>query len=121
MRTSKSVLSSAEVLDLIENLCIKSSATPRSILILKTDPLVEMVINIGFATIDALIGAGDYGQSILTGIRLDDYNLIVEGAIPAALLAKETFELHEKRTSLSWTSRAVKDLRGKSTSDTRLD
>lgn len=47
----------------------------------------SMVINIGIATIDALIGAGDYGQSILTGIRLDDYNLIMVGAIPAALLA----------------------------------
>lgn len=84
----------------------------------------SMVINIGFATIDALIGAGDYGQSILTGIRLDDYNLIMEGAIPAALLAflaQEIFELREKKTSLSWTSRAVKDLHGKSTSETRLD
>ena len=60
----------------------------------------SMVINIGFATIDALIGTGDYGQSILTGIRLDDYNLIMEGAIPAALLAflaQEIFELHEKK------------------------
>lgn len=43
MGTSKSLLSSAEVLDLIKNSCIKSNATPRSILILKTDPLVEVV------------------------------------------------------------------------------
>ena len=35
----------------------------------------------------ALIGAGGYGQPILTGIRLDDTSLILEGAIPAALLA----------------------------------
>jgi osmoprotectant transport system permease protein len=34
-----------------------------------------------------LIGAGGYGQPILTGIRLDDLGLILEGAIPAALLA----------------------------------
>jgi osmoprotectant transport system permease protein len=45
------------------------------------------VINVGTATIGALIGAGGYGQSILTGIRLDDHRLILEGAIPAALLA----------------------------------
>ena len=45
------------------------------------------VINIGFATLGALIGAGGYGQPILTGIRLNDYGLILEGAIPAALLA----------------------------------
>jgi osmoprotectant transport system permease protein len=46
-----------------------------------------VVINIGFATLGALIGAGGYGQPILTGIRLDDTSLILEGAVPAALLA----------------------------------
>lgn len=45
------------------------------------------VINIGTATLGALIGAGGYGQPILTGIRLDDTALILEGALPAALLA----------------------------------
>jgi osmoprotectant transport system permease protein len=45
------------------------------------------VINIGTATLGALIGAGGYGQPILTGIRLDDIGLILEGAIPSALLA----------------------------------
>jgi osmoprotectant transport system permease protein len=45
------------------------------------------VINVGTATLGALIGAGGYGQPILTGIRLDDIALILEGAVPAALLA----------------------------------
>jgi len=45
------------------------------------------VINIGTATLGALIGAGGYGQPILTGIRLNDVSLILEGAVPAALLA----------------------------------
>ncbi|MEM8484944.1 MAG: glycine betaine ABC transporter substrate-binding protein [Bacteroidota bacterium] len=45
------------------------------------------IINIGTATLGALIGAGGYGQPILTGIRLDDTALILEGAIPAAVLA----------------------------------
>ncbi|MEO5560262.1 MAG: glycine betaine ABC transporter substrate-binding protein [Dokdonella sp.] len=45
------------------------------------------VINVGTATLGALIGAGGYGQPIVTGIRLDDIGLILEGAIPAALLA----------------------------------
>jgi osmoprotectant transport system permease protein len=45
------------------------------------------VINIGTATLGALIGAGGYGQPILTGIRLNDIGMILEGAIPAALLA----------------------------------
>jgi osmoprotectant transport system permease protein len=45
------------------------------------------VINVGTATIGALIGAGGYGQPILTGIRLADNRLILLGAVPAALLA----------------------------------
>ncbi len=46
------------------------------------------VINVGTATIGALIGAGGFGQPILTGLRRDDRSMILfEGAIPAALLA----------------------------------
>jgi osmoprotectant transport system permease protein len=45
------------------------------------------VINVGGATLGALVGAGGYGQPILTGIRLDDTGLILEGAVPSALLA----------------------------------
>lgn len=45
------------------------------------------VINVGTATIGALIGAGGYGQPIITGIRLADFWLILQGAVPAAVLA----------------------------------
>ena len=45
------------------------------------------VINIGTATLGALIGAGGYGQPIMTGLRLNDEWLMLEGALPAALLA----------------------------------
>lgn len=57
------------------------------------------VLNIGFATLGALVGAGGFGQPILTGIRLDDYSLILEGAIPAAMMAivaQLSFEALEK-------------------------
>lgn len=57
------------------------------------------VINIGFATLGALIGAGGYGQPILTGIRLNNYALILEGALPAAVLAlvaQGLFEIAER-------------------------
>ncbi|MGI6458234.1 MAG: glycine betaine ABC transporter substrate-binding protein [bacterium] len=47
----------------------------------------SVVINIGTATLGALIGARGLGQPILTGIRLDNLSLILQGAIPAALLA----------------------------------
>lgn len=45
------------------------------------------VINVGAATIGGLIGAGGYGAPIMTGLRLMDMSLILQGAIPAALLA----------------------------------
>ncbi len=45
------------------------------------------VINVGTATLGALIGAGGYGQPILTGVRLADTGIILEGAVPAAVLA----------------------------------
>ena len=58
-------------------------ATPSILSGIKT----AAVINVGTATIGALIGAGGYGQPILTGIRLDDIGLILQGAVPAAAMA----------------------------------
>jgi osmoprotectant transport system permease protein len=45
------------------------------------------VINIGTATLAAFIGAGGLGEPIVTGLALNDTKLILEGAIPTALLA----------------------------------
>ena len=46
-----------------------------------------VVINIGTATLGGFIGAGGYGDPIFTGIRLARNDLILEGAVPAALMA----------------------------------
>lgn len=46
-----------------------------------------LTINIGTATLAAFIGAGGLGESIITGITLNDNNMILRGAIPAAVLA----------------------------------
>jgi osmoprotectant transport system permease protein len=45
------------------------------------------VISIGTATLAALIGAGGLGEPIISGLNLNDHVTILEGAIPAALLA----------------------------------
>jgi len=45
------------------------------------------IINIGTAVLGALIGAGGFGEAILTGIRLNDPSLTLQGALPAALMA----------------------------------
>ncbi len=45
------------------------------------------VINIGTATLAAFIGAGGLGDFIVAGLALNNTQLILQGAIPAALLA----------------------------------
>jgi osmoprotectant transport system permease protein len=45
------------------------------------------IISIGTATLAALIGAGGLGEPIISGLNLNDNATILEGAIPAALLA----------------------------------
>ena len=45
------------------------------------------VINIGTATLAAFIGAGGLGDPIVTGLSLNDVSFILQGAIPAAILA----------------------------------
>ena len=57
------------------------------------------VINVGFATLGGLIGAGGYGQAIMSGLDKNDNALIFEGAIPAvamALLVQGFFEIVER-------------------------
>ena len=48
------------------------------------------VICIGTATLAAFIGAGGLGDPIVTGLSLNDTGLIMQGAVPAALLAVVT-------------------------------
>ncbi len=45
------------------------------------------VIAVGTATLAALIGAGGLGEPIISGLNLNDHATILEGAVPAALLA----------------------------------
>jgi osmoprotectant transport system permease protein len=45
------------------------------------------VISVGSATLAALIGAGGLGEPIISGLNLSDHATILQGAIPAALLA----------------------------------
>jgi osmoprotectant transport system permease protein len=57
------------------------------------------VINIGNATLGGIIAAGGYGQPIFVGLNRNDSSLILEGAIPAVLLAlvvQGLFELAER-------------------------
>lgn len=45
------------------------------------------VINVGTATVAAFIGAGGLGERIVAGLAVNDTDLALAGALPAALLA----------------------------------
>lgn len=58
------------------------------------------VISIGTATLAAFIGAGGLGEPIVVGLSLNDSDMILRGAIPAALLAIMTefcFEILQRK------------------------
>ncbi len=48
---------------------------------------ISVIINIGTAMIGAVIGAGGLGSPIIAGLVRDNLAFIIEGALPAALLA----------------------------------
>jgi osmoprotectant transport system permease protein len=57
------------------------------------------VTSVGTATIAAFIGAGGYGERITVGLALNDNDMLLAGAIPAALLAlvaQGMFEMAER-------------------------
>lgn len=57
------------------------------------------VINVGTATLAALIGAGGLGEPIISGLNLNDHATILQGAIPAAVLAllvQSSFDLLDR-------------------------
>ncbi|MFP8488571.1 glycine betaine ABC transporter substrate-binding protein [Gracilimonas sp. Q87] len=96
----QTTMESARALGLPNSVILKKIELPLAIPTILAGIKTSAVINVGTATLGALIGAGGYGQPILTGIRLDSISLILEGAIPAALLAllvQGFFDLVERK------------------------
>jgi osmoprotectant transport system permease protein len=62
---------------------------------------IATTIAIGTATIAAFVGAGGYGERIVTGLAINDRDLLLAGALPAAALAlvsEAFFELVARST-----------------------
>ncbi|MGO4328032.1 glycine betaine ABC transporter substrate-binding protein [Cupriavidus sp. 2TAF22] len=71
---------------------------PLSMPVLLAGVKTATIISVGTATIAAFVGAGGYGERIVTGLALNDDRLLMAGAIPAAVLAlvvQGGFELAE--------------------------
>lgn len=60
---------------------------PLSVQIILAGVRISVIINIGTAMIGAVIGAGGLGSPIIAGLVRDNLAFIIEGALPAALLA----------------------------------
>jgi osmoprotectant transport system permease protein len=56
---------------------------------------IATAIAIGTATIAAFVGAGGYGERIVTGLAINDSDLLLAGALPAAALALVSEALFE--------------------------
>ena len=94
-----SVRESADALGLTAAARLRLVELPMSARAILAGIKTSAVINVGTATIGAIIGAGGYGQPILTGLELRNTSLILQGAVPAALLAllvQGLFELAER-------------------------
>jgi len=83
----KATIESADVLGLGRRARLRLVEFPLALPSILSGVKTAAVINVGTATIGAFIGAGGYGAPILTGIRLSSIPLILQGAVPAALLA----------------------------------
>ena len=89
---------------------------PLAMPVIITGVRVAMVIAIGVATIAAAVGAGGLGVYIFRGLRQYDNNLLLAGAVPAALMALSAdfgLGLLEKHFSLAGRRKTSAGSRGK--------
>jgi osmoprotectant transport system permease protein len=64
------------------------------------------VINVGTATIAAFIGAGGFGERIAQGLALNDHDMLLAGAVPAAGLALAVHFAFEAFSGSRWRGEA---------------
>ncbi|HSN09530.1 MAG TPA: ABC transporter permease/substrate-binding protein [Hanamia sp.] len=83
----KSIIDSAKGMGMTNNQILTKVEMPLSMPVILAGIRTATVINVGVATLASYIGAGGLGEFIFGGIALNNTNMILAGAIPAALLA----------------------------------
>jgi osmoprotectant transport system permease protein len=83
----RSVREAAVAMGMTDGQILRQVELPLAAPVILAGVRVATVISVGVATIAAAIGAGGLGTFIFRGLRQYDNNLILAGAIPAALLA----------------------------------
>lgn len=80
-------VASARALGMTERQLLRYVRLPLAAPVIMAGVRTAAVINIGTATLAAFIGAGGLGDPIVAGLALADTQMILSGAIPAALMA----------------------------------
>ena len=83
----RGMIEAAQSLGLEPGTILRRIELPRGAPTILAGIKTSAVINVGTATIAAFIGAGGYGERIVTGLALNDHAMLLAGAIPAAVLA----------------------------------
>jgi osmoprotectant transport system permease protein len=81
------VLDAARGMGMSNNQVLRRVQLPLAMPVILAGIRTATVINVGVATLAAYIAAGGLGEFIFGGIALNNPNMILAGAIPAALLA----------------------------------
>ena len=85
----------AVALGLNQRDCMRFIVLPLASPVILSGIKTAAIMSVGTATIAAFIGAGGYGERIAMGLALNDNQMLLAGAIPAALLALATQAMFE--------------------------
>ena len=66
---------------------IKKIEIPLALPVIVAGIRTSTVVNVGTAAVAGMIGAGGLGEFIFKGLSMNNNNMILMGAVPAALLA----------------------------------
>ncbi len=81
------VREAAEAMGMTDRQILWQVEVPLAMNVILTGVRVAVVISVGVATVAAAVGAGGLGTYIFRGLRQNDNNLLLAGAISSALLA----------------------------------
>ncbi|WP_377158072.1 ABC transporter permease [Roseateles sp. UC29_93] len=84
---SEGLTTAAKALGLTRGQVLRSVQLPLALPVMLAGLRTATSLSVGAATMAAFIGAGGYGERIVTGLALNDQTLLLAGALPAAALA----------------------------------
>jgi osmoprotectant transport system permease protein len=81
------LVDAAQGMGMSQRAILRRVEIPNALFVIFAGVRTAMAINVGTAPIAFLIGGGGLGELIFTGIDLQDFGMMLAGAIPTALLA----------------------------------